>query len=465
MVLICLLFFTVVGGIAIERYWRFGQPLGLDNAYFFQRVWQSVFLDEPQRTLLNTEVGQGLIAGRHFEPILILMRPIVALFPKMESLLLAQVAIIAAGGYGAFSLAHRFVADRITAIMLGTVWLLMPGLWTLGVQDFRTLALAAPLVVIAHAALVRGKPLGAAVFTLLALSCREEVLLLFAASLPAMWLCAKGQRREVLISALCCLLWWGVIFVGHEHSGGFISPDELAAGAKEAFVGGILVPDGVWGRMVGALGGGVGAGIIAPLTLLPLLLNGVGVVATGELSDANSVRLLSVAFGAMGLVVAVGFGALRFLSERMISGHKPIWLLRVVALALMLWNGFKVGSLFQGDIVLVSQVVRGEVNPVDFRQGPWELLLSAPLNQPILTEEAFAPMLVARPELYVSDDWRGDEAFEIVQLHVNVALFSPDHQWVDRLLDVGFVVTRDAGRAVLLERTAPAPALPPVIPL
>ena len=167
----------------------------------------------------------------------------------------------------------------------------------------------------------------------------------------------------------------------------------------------------------------------------------------------------------MGLVVAVGFGALRFLSERMMTGYKPIWLLRAAALALLLWNGFTVGTLFQGEIILASQVVRGEVNPVDFRQGPWELLLSAPLNQPILTEEAFAPMLVARPELYVSDDWRGDEAFEIVQLHVNVALFSPEHQWVDRLLDVGFVVTREVGGAVLLERKNPSPALPPVTPL
>jgi hypothetical protein len=137
----------------------------------------------------------------------------------------------------------------------------------------------------------------------------------------------------------------------------------------------------------------------------------------------------------------------------------------MAALALLLWNGASVWSVFSGDIPQAVRVVKGEVNPSDFRQDPWELFLSAPMNQPMLTEEAFAPMLAARSELYVSDDWRSEGAFERVQLHVNVALFRPEHEWVDRLLAVGFVVTRDVGGALLLERTEPAPALPPVTPL
>ena len=465
MVVICLLFFVFAGGVALLRYWQFAQPLGLDNAYFFQRVWQSVFLDEPQRTLLNTELGQGLISGRHFEPCLILFRPVVAVVPRMEALLLAQVATISAGGFGAYILAKRFVSDSATALILGAVWLAMPGLWTLGVHDFRTLAIAAPFVVIAHAALVSGRPLWTAFFTLLALSCREEVLLLFGASLPAVWFCAKEQRREAAISALCCLLWAGVIALGHENSGGFISPSELLGGASGAFVGTNLGVDGVWVGLVRELGGGVGAGVLAPLTLLPILANGVGVAATGELNDGNAVRLFAVAFGSMALVVAVGFGGLRVLCQRTQTAARAVWVLRVSALGLLLWNGATLWRVYGGGIVQAVEVVKGEVRPSNFRESPWELLLSAPSNRPILTEEAFAPMLAGRPELYVSDDWRSDGAFERVQLHANVALFRPDHPWVQRLLDEGFVVTREVSGAVLLERVEAAPALPPVMPI
>ena len=465
MVLICLLFFVLAGGVALLRYWRFGQPLGLDNAYFFQRVWQSVFLDEPHRTLLNTEMGQGLISGRHFEPCLILFRPVVAVLPRMESLLLAQVAIISAGGFGAFLLAKRFVHDNATALMLGTVWLIMPGLWTLGVHDFRTLAIAAPFVVLAHAALVAGRPISTAIFTLLALSCREEVVLLFGASIPAVWFCAKRQRREVVISTICCLLWVGVITLGHENRGGFISPSEFIGGVSGAFVGSNLSADGVWVGLARELGGGIGAGILAPLTLLPILANGMGVVATGELNDSNAVRLFSVAFGTMALVVALGFGGLRVLCHRTMTVARANWLLRVSALGLLLWNGAALWRVFGGDIVESVQVVKGEVRPTNFTDSPWELLLSAPSNQPILTEEAFAPMLADRPELYVSDDWRSEGAFGRVQLHVNVALFRPGHPWVRRLLNEGFVVTREVHGAVLLQREEPAPALPPLMPL
>jgi len=465
MVLLSLAFFFVVGGIALGRYWRFGQPLGLDNAYFFQRVWQSVFLAEPHRTLLNTELGNGLISGRHFEPILIAMRPIVALFPKMEALILTQVAVVAAGGVGAYLLAKSFVRDQTTAVIIGITWLMMPGLWSVAIHDFRTLAFSAPLIVLCHASIVRGGVLASAVFTILALSCREEVLPLLAITLPLLWFYSRSSRREVAVSFVCCLCWVGLLGLVHAEGGGFISPRELLEGSKAIFEPDNVSEGGHWLMLAGGAGGGLLLGVVAPLALVPIFANGVGVVATGELGDVESVRLFSVAFGSMGLLLAVGLGTVRGSLARKMVDWKALWLVRGVALGIMLWNTALIFKEYRSDMSQSLQIMAGEFRPSQFRQDPWELLISAPSNQPMLTQEAFAPMLSARPELYVSDDWRGDDSFQIVQMHVNVALFRPDHEWVERLMSSGFVVTRDVGAAILLERSEPAPALPPITPL
>jgi hypothetical protein len=473
-VLAFLLFVLLASGVALERYWSFSQPLGLDNAYFFQRVWQANFLEEPARTLLNTELGQGLIAGRHFEPALLLARPWVAVFPRMESLLVFQVCLVGCGAFAAFGLGRLATGDRFTALVLMGAWLCQPGLWQLATRDFRSMALAAPFVAFFWWAWMAKKWRWAVLVGLLAMACREEVLWLLMAGLPAVILLhSRGERLKAGGVFLAIAGgWWLVLRAFHGAPSDFIAVSEMP-GAAWGALGEFSLTDtvdqrtsgGALSQLQAATHGGFWLIPWAPLAALPVGLTWLGKAMNPEVAGPWAHHLWAVALGTMALVVALAVARIGRWVQALRGGDWGLRSMRAIGAALFLVQAQSIQREFGPDMAQVPGVFSGERAP-HLRLGtPWEAIRRVPEGVPVLTEALFVAQLADRPVVYAADDFRRPEAQAEVLSAVEWVLLRKAHEWQSLLEPAGFLPKAEGGSVRLYGRTgAPGAHLNPILP-
>jgi len=442
-------FWALAGGLACRRAREFAQPLGLDNAYFLQRTWQAAFLDAPQRTLLATETGEGLIAGRHFEPILALLVPLVRAAPSIETLLLFQVGLMGLGGFGAYRLSRSLGLDRIVSVLLSWTWLALPGVWAMGTLDFRTFSLAAPLLVCALAALLESRLVVGAALLLLAAACREEVAILSLLAAPALAWQARSDRdlRPAWI-VLGIGLAWTLFVVGiHADQWGFIQPGELAIQSIES-LGGPGAPRALE-MLYAQVGVSLGLVLVAPLASLGILATWLSAAAMQALLNATAAHVFAVAVALMAWVHAASLARLRATLMRRFptSADQATQVLAAALFLCSIMNNPHTG-------------MPKPVNPPEF----WTLLEKVPPVSAVLTTSRLAPALAARPEIYVCEDWGDEQAARKMLQQVEWAVLPKDDPWLQRLDEQGFNILESAGGVLLLEspiKLAPAGHLTP----
>ncbi len=423
----------------LDRYRHFQVPNGLDQGYFLQRIWQAGAAEHPVRTLLNTEQGHGLIATRHFEPILALFVPWVTAWPDHRTLLLGQLVVLSLTLPAAWLLArqhlHRGQALLATWAVLG-----VPVLWQMEAHGFRTMALATPLVAGTLWAASSGRTGWTACLALLALSCREEVLWALIACLPWLWWWrGRTWRDTVCVLAGLCLAWAALLLALHGGPSTFWKlselPAALIAGLSNTGGASHTSPAGAAAFLLQWLGPGAMSALLAPLAALPLMVWWLGIQVSSGLAGPGAVHLLGPALGALCLVLPLGLSRL------------PRHGATAVLLILVGWG-------LWGQVDTVHTVVRvlshsRELSPAG---TTWDLIEQVPAEGALLTEARYLPAVAARTRVYATEDWRDPQGLSGRFEH---ALLRIDHPWDGTLSDWGFRIVRVSPSSALWSSSVP----------
>ncbi|URN16713.1 MULTISPECIES: DUF2079 domain-containing protein [Streptomyces] len=152
---------------ALREHRRFGTT-GYDLGIFGQGVRAYAELRMPASEIRTATAPAAFLGeaypllGDHFHPILALLAPLYALVPRVESLLIAQAALVAGSTYVMASAAGRHLGRPWAALSLGLAYGLSWGLQELVAFDFHEVAFAVPLLALACAAYLDGRWVAAA---------------------------------------------------------------------------------------------------------------------------------------------------------------------------------------------------------------------------------------------------------------------------------------------------------------
>ncbi len=447
-----LLFIAAASSGALERHWGFERELGLDKAYFFHRVWQAAFLDAPQRTLLGTETGHGLLMGRHVEPALIMAVPLVRLFPRAETLLLLQAVLVGLGGLAVGRLGMRSLKDPMLAVLCVAAWLSIPGLMLAATEDFRTLTMAIPFALGAWAMLREERLIPGLVLALVAAACREEVAVLMLGALPAMAWPGKPRRRWAAAGALLAVsvAWLLFLRLGLGRVSDFFGGGDLWEGLRLAF--GSAAEGGGWARtyavQFGTLTGpSLLALPLAPLAALVVLANWFGATATSGYVSTDAYHLWAVALAGMGLAL-VGAAA---------KLERWRWPARIALAAVVVANLWWMHPEIRGRALQAHRTFSGATAPSQRTNTPWTVIRAVPPDVPVLSDARYVSMLADRPVIYATDDWHHAQERAWLTGAVEHAVLPDFHDWVPLLEEAGFERAMISGGALLLVRAEPAP--------
>jgi uncharacterized membrane protein len=170
-----------------------------DLGVMSQAAWNTLH----GRFVEETSFGQPLSRLRgHVEPMFLLLALAYAVRPSANTLLVLQTVVIALGALPAYALArqrlrpaHGGLAERPSAaagVVFALAYLLFPALEAANLTEFHPVALVAPLFLAALYFLQRRSYPWFLLFTLLAVSCKEDMALL--AVLLGLYV-AIGQRQ------------------------------------------------------------------------------------------------------------------------------------------------------------------------------------------------------------------------------------------------------------------------------
>ena len=186
---------------AVTNHRNFGTAL-FDLAVYDNVLWQTVH----GRILGSSLIPSGYHLGTHVDPILVLLAPIYALWPRAETLLVIQAFWLVSGAIPLFLLARRALAYEWLAVSLGTALLLHPALHGPLFYDFHSLSLAGPLFLWSLHFLGSKRRRAYLVTVVLLLLTREDMaILLVPMGLYAFLSGERGLGRATMAGALLYL--------------------------------------------------------------------------------------------------------------------------------------------------------------------------------------------------------------------------------------------------------------------
>lgn len=168
-------------GIYDQAMWNAVNPHGL---FFHQTICDTVG---------DTNcLGNVLRSAIHFEPILVLVAPFYAVFPSPLTLVVIQALVVASGAFPAHWIASRRLNSQLAGVAFAALYLAFPALQSAVGSDFHAVTLSAAFVLFALYFMLSRNNAGLWVFSVLAMTTKEEVpLLIFMIGLSI----ALFQRR------------------------------------------------------------------------------------------------------------------------------------------------------------------------------------------------------------------------------------------------------------------------------
>jgi uncharacterized membrane protein len=135
-ILIAILSYTICFSIAeIITYYSF-QIYTWDLGIFNQALWNTLHGRFLYYTTEPFYTRTGCFLGTHFSPIILLVLPFYAVYPKPESLLVISTFVVALGALPAYDLANFFLKNEKMATILGIFYLLYPPLQGVTLSGF-----------------------------------------------------------------------------------------------------------------------------------------------------------------------------------------------------------------------------------------------------------------------------------------------------------------------------------------
>jgi len=144
-----LIYTLIFSYVTILRYYAF-EATGWDLGIFMQVMWNTVHGRLFYYTYELSVVPSGNFLALHFSPILLLVAPFYALFPRAETLLILQSSALGFGAIPLYLLAKKVLNQRLIALTLATVYLLYPPLQGINWFDFHPEAFLVPLLLLVY---------------------------------------------------------------------------------------------------------------------------------------------------------------------------------------------------------------------------------------------------------------------------------------------------------------------------
>jgi uncharacterized membrane protein len=191
-----------------------------DLGNMVQAVWATAH-GHPLR-VTNLQGEQVSRLASHVDPILVLFAPLWWIWPSPDMLLVVQAIAIATGAFPVFALARKHLRSERAALGFALLYLVLPAVQWLTLNEFHPVALACPLLLFAFRYLDDDRLGPFAVFALLAAATKEEIALVVAGL--GIWY-AFARRRPALGAGIVAAgaLWFGVavgVVVPHYNQGG-----------------------------------------------------------------------------------------------------------------------------------------------------------------------------------------------------------------------------------------------------
>lgn len=193
--LLAAVFGVIYAAVTLIRFDRFAIA-SYDNAIFEQAVKSYAGLGAP---IVDIKAPGYNILGDHFSPVTALIAPFYRVFPSAQTILLAQVVLIAVSIYVIAWLAMRYMGT-VFGIGIGVAYGLSFGIQSAVEADFHEVAFAAPLLALAGAAYVDRRYVHVMWWSVLLLFVKEDMGITVAAIGFVLWL--AGDRRRGLTLAL-----------------------------------------------------------------------------------------------------------------------------------------------------------------------------------------------------------------------------------------------------------------------
>ncbi len=190
-VLLMVIYAIVFSVIAYVKYRSFSFH-DIDLAVLSQTAWNTV-----QGKVIGHTPGEATILnGGHVFLILLVMAPLYALFTSPLTLLFLQTLALASGAWPVYLLGRDLIKPS-AGLVLSFAYLIYPALNYVNLFEFHLIAFATPFLLYMFLFYVRKKWLLFLLFTLLALSCREDVAIpVFAFGLVALIRIFQNSRQD-----------------------------------------------------------------------------------------------------------------------------------------------------------------------------------------------------------------------------------------------------------------------------
>lgn len=135
---IILVFFFAFSTIALHRYWQYAAWY-YDFGIFYSAIGK---LAQGLPPTIDHLVYSGKnILGDHFHPIIFLITPFVAFFPRGETLLVAQAAFVALSGFLMYLLSKELTKSKIQSLLFVGIYFSFVGLHNALITEFHEIVL------------------------------------------------------------------------------------------------------------------------------------------------------------------------------------------------------------------------------------------------------------------------------------------------------------------------------------
>ena len=186
---------------SLLRHWHF-QSNGCDLGIFDQAIWHYSRFEKPSCTVN----GYSNLLGDHFHPTLALLAPLYWLFPKVETLLIAQAFLITFPMVPLFLFAKNKIGP-FAAYSLAISYSVLGGVQSVAGFDFHEVCLAAAFTALAIYSLNEKRDKLFSLSILLLILTKEDMCLL--ASFFGFFLILKGRWKFGAVLAILSFLFLG----------------------------------------------------------------------------------------------------------------------------------------------------------------------------------------------------------------------------------------------------------------
>ena len=312
LILLMIADFGLLAGLSLQRHDTFNSS-ALDLGYHDQVVWNTLQgrpfhltlyrQDEQAPFWVDVPLDQirapDSLLSYHVEPLLVLVAPIYWLWDDVRALLILQAGALTLGAWLAYRLGKRRLKSSWAGLAVAMIYLLAPARQAAALSDFHTVALTAPLFLLALDALDTGKKYLFLLASLLCLIGREDAaIIIIALALYAAVFHPRMRRPALILTGVSLVYLYVATRVIMPFYNGLAGPTYLyrythfGASLREMVQNGFSQPQIYWNwlrqpEISSYLGGLLAAGGLVALAAPEILAIALPIVILNALANTG----------------------------------------------------------------------------------------------------------------------------------------------------------------------------------